>query len=291
MIRKKAIIFALVFIVFLSPLHPAAAQRAILVEVQFKSLKQGTLGVIILNGSDLTGAVTLTLDRAYPCYPTSVGFACLIAVPITQKISEYPLQITISYANGGSMQWAGTFKVVSGAFLTEPAFTMPTNKSYLLDQRIEQAENDRLSWSYSIITQARYWEGAFSLPAVGNLISPFGTVRFYTNDGIVRRHMGNDLKVGSGTPVLAAATGRVVLARLLDIHGNIVIIDHGWGVFTAYAHLSELYVVPGQFVLQGEMVAKSGNTGRSLGAHLHWEVSIGGIWVDPVFFMSLKLPN
>jgi murein DD-endopeptidase MepM/ murein hydrolase activator NlpD len=77
----------------------------------------------------------------------------------------------------------------------------------------------------------------------------------------------------------------------MDIHGNNVIIDHGWGIYSEYAHLSQRYVVPGQFVLQGDVIGLSGNTGRSTGPHIHWEIAVGGTWVSPVEFYKTKLPQ
>jgi len=125
--------------------------------------------------------------------------------------------------------------VASGEFVTEPTFTMPTAKVYLLNLEIEHAEEMKIMETYSMVTPEHYWEDAFIIPVVGALISPFGSVRPYSNDGILRWHMGDDRRVPKGTSVLASSTGRVVLARPLDIHGNIVIIDHGWGVFTSYS--------------------------------------------------------
>jgi len=155
---------------------------------------------------------------------------------------------------------------------------------------VQQSEDRRLLSTYSIVTPVRFWDGAFTMPVNGALGSPFGSWRLY-NGTVQKRHTGYDLRAAFGTPVLASASGRVVLSRPLDIHGENVVIDHGWGVFSEYAHLSARYVVPGQFVLQGDVIGLSGNTGRSTGPHLHWEIAVNGIWVNPVAFTQLKLPS
>ncbi|MHB8626396.1 MAG: M23 family metallopeptidase [Aggregatilineales bacterium] len=155
---------------------------------------------------------------------------------------------------------------------------------------MEANEADRLQTAYNIITPARFWEGQFTLPLKGALLSPFGSVRQY-NGKVTNRHSGQDIHAGLGTPVLASASGQVVLARLMDIHGNNIVIDHGWGVYSEYAHLFVLYVVPGQFVLQGQIIGLSGNTGRSTGPHLHWEMAVNSILVNPVAFSQLNLPR
>jgi len=89
--------------------------------------------------------------------------------------------------------------------------------------------------------------------------------------------------------VTAIASGRVMLAELMDIRGNYVAIDHGWGVYSGYAHLSEMLVVPGQWVRKGDVIGLSGVNGRSAGAHLHWEMVVGGTWIDPEQFVGLGL--
>jgi murein DD-endopeptidase MepM/ murein hydrolase activator NlpD len=141
-----------------------------------------------------------------------------------------------------------------------------------------------------MVTPERLWEGQFTVPVNGRVSSPFGSVRTF-NDGTTRRHLGLDFTVPHGTPVLTSAGGRVVFARGLDIHGNCVIVDHGWGVFSSYSHLREMFVVPGQMVLQGEVVGLSGNTGRSTGPHLHWEIAVNGNRISPQTFTGIKLPN
>ena len=258
--------------------------------MEFEYVRQGTAGIIQLTGPDMAGAVATTLGRNYRFYPTSQGLACVLAAPMDQKINDYPIRITITRTNGATVSWDGTFKVASGQFVEEPPFTLPGDKLFLLRDDIQQSEDLRLLSTYSMITPIKFWEGAFTMPVNGGLSSPFGSVRYY-NGTVKRRHTGYDLRAPSGIPVLASASGRVVFSGPLDIHGNNIIIDHGWGIFSEYAHLSERYVVPGQFVLQGDVIGLSGSTGRSTGPHVHWEIAVNGIWVNPISFMQIRLPS
>ena len=268
----------------------ASAQQAIIVNLGFDYLRQGTMGVITLTGSDVTGGVATVLGRTYPFFQSSQGYSCLLAVPYDQKIQDYPLTVTIRQKDDSTQHWDGTLKVASGQFVNEPPFTIPSDKLFLLSDDIQNNEDKRLLSIYAVVTPTRYWEGAFTAPVNGALSSPFGSARTY-NGVVMRRHTGQDLHAPSGTPVLASATGRVVFSRGLDIHGESIIIDHGWGVFSEYSHLSARYVVPGQFVLQGDIIGLSGNTGRSTGPHLHWEIAVNGTWVSPIPFLQTKLPN
>ena len=100
-----------------------------------------------------------------------------------------------------------------------------------------------------------------------------------------RMHEGIDIAVGSGTPVVAAASGTVIVAGWMGGYGNLVVIDHGNGIATAYGHNTTVTVGPGQFVGQGQLIAYSGNTGNSTGPHVHFEVRINGAAVDPFGYL------
>jgi murein DD-endopeptidase MepM/ murein hydrolase activator NlpD len=100
-----------------------------------------------------------------------------------------------------------------------------------------------------------------------------------------RLHAGIDIAVGIGTPVVAAAGGTVIIAGWLGGYGNLVVIDHGNGIATAYGHNSSVTVGVGQYVAQGQLISYSGSTGHSTGPHVHFEVRINGIPVDPMGYL------
>jgi murein DD-endopeptidase MepM/ murein hydrolase activator NlpD len=82
----------------------------------------------------------------------------------------------------------------------------------------------------------------------------------------------------------------VVFADFLTVRGNATLIDHGWGVYTGYLHQSELLVKPGERVEKGQLIGRVGATGRVSGPHLHWEVLIGGVQVDPLDWLNQEYP-
>ncbi|MGI8973268.1 MAG: murein hydrolase activator EnvC family protein [Gaiella sp.] len=100
-----------------------------------------------------------------------------------------------------------------------------------------------------------------------------------------RLHEGIDISVSEGTPVRAAAAGTVIYSGWLGGYGNLVVIDHGNGLSTAYAHNSSFASTVGQSVVAGETIAYSGNTGDSSGPHVHFEVRVGGSAVDPLGYL------
>ncbi len=129
----------------------------------------------------------------------------------------------------------------------------------------------------------------FIRPVPGKPTSIFGSRRVF-NGKPRAPHSGLDLRAATGTPVLCSGPGRVVLAEELYYSGNLVIVDHGGGLFTLYAHLSRIDVEEGQDIRPGEQVGLSGATGRVTGPHLHWGAKIDNrpfdprSLVDPVLF-------
>jgi murein DD-endopeptidase MepM/ murein hydrolase activator NlpD len=100
-----------------------------------------------------------------------------------------------------------------------------------------------------------------------------------------RLHEGIDLAVSSGTPVVSAAAGTVIVAGWMGGYGNLVVVDHGGGIATAYGHNTSVTVGVGQQVAQGQLIAYSGNTGHSTGPHVHFEVRVNGAAVDPLGYL------
>lgn len=122
------------------------------------------------------------------------------------------------------------------------------------------------------------------LPTKGWITSYYGP-RISPTSKRLRMHEGIDIGARSGTPILAAADGRVTFAGKKPGFGNFVQIDHGYGVETFYAHAKGLFTKKGQVVKRGELVASIGNTGASTGPHLHYEIRVNGTPVDPLYFV------
>lgn len=129
--------------------------------------------------------------------------------------------------------------------------------------------------------------GSFAWPSAASMrvTSPFGT-RFHPVYKTYRTHYGIDIGTGYGTNILAADSGTVITATYSSSYGNYVVISHGSGVTTLYAHMSSLSVSAGQSITKGALVGKSGSTGVSTGPHLHFEVSINGSRVNPLDYFS-----
>ncbi|MGB5845436.1 MAG: peptidoglycan DD-metalloendopeptidase family protein [Anaerolineales bacterium] len=144
------------------------------------------------------------------------------------------------------------------------------------------------------VSPEKLWDGIFQSP-VPNIYndcwtSLFGSRRSYNGSPYDYFHSGLDLCGGIGTEIFAPAPGIVVFAEPLVVRGKATVIDHGWGVYTAYDHQSDIFVKAGDYVEPGQLIGLGGATGRVTGPHLHWEVWVGGIQVDPLDWLEKSFP-
>jgi len=141
-------------------------------------------------------------------------------------------------------------------------------------------ETRKLEALFQTSRNERLWKSVFIRPVEGEISTGFGLNRII-NGQQRSQHTGVDLRAEAGTSVLASNDGVVVLVDELFFSGKSVILDHGWGLYSMYFHLSETLVKEGDLVRTGAMLGRVGSTGRSTGPHLHWGVIINGARVDP----------
>lgn len=169
----------------------------------------------------------------------------------------------------------------------------PLTLEYLAQQLPPSRQNEVDSTSQALMLGTA-WSLAWPVPASTRITSGFGW-RDHPILGKPQFHGGVDLGVSEGTPVHATAGGVVRRASEDALNGRIVIVDHGHGVWTAYCHNSRLLVSVGQQVQAGEVIAESGNTGRSTGPHVHYQLELAHKPIDPLAFkgrapVALEVP-
>lgn len=128
----------------------------------------------------------------------------------------------------------------------------------------------------------------FAVPVVGRLSSPFGLRRFF-NKQARKPHSGLDIAAPIGTPITAPAKGIITNTGNYFFNGNSVFLDHGRGLITGYFHMNDISVRVGQSVESGDLLGTVGETGRVTGPHLHWNVYLNRIKVDPALFVAGRL--
>ena len=157
------------------------------------------------------------------------------------------------------------------------------------DLRRIEAEKQEMARIKDIFSE-RDVDTNFLAPVDGRLSSLFGLKRFF-NDQPRQPHNGLDIAAVTGTDILAPASGTVIGAGNYFFNGNTVFLDHGQGLISAYLHMSEIAVRPGQQVQQGQRLGAVGATGRVTGPHLHWIVYLNKETVDPALFIGQDIPR
>jgi hypothetical protein len=233
--------------------------------------------------------VSMTLDgKPLEVFWTGSGYEGLFAFGLNEPPGDHPLQVHVSDpSRSTTLDQAITVTVKKFTYKDEQV-AIPFRLQGLLDPALNKNELNRLQAIYAVHSYPAGFDWPFSLPVPGGIItSRFGSNRVYNGGVLNARHTGIDFRRSIGEPIQATADGRVVLAEYLSIRGNVVILDHGHGVFSQYAHMSQFQVQAGQIVHRGQVLGLAGATGRANGPHLHFEVIVNGINVDPLLWLAL----
>jgi hypothetical protein len=205
----------------------------------------------------------------------SSAFHGLLGVDLEKPPGRYEWKVTWPGKQGDVLTCSVFLNVRAAKFPTErlkveKQFVQPDPEQ---QKRVEE-DQEKMRAIYDTVTPERLWHGKFRLPLKdvttgGN----FGRRRILNGEAR-SPHAGVDFPAPAGTPVFASQSGKVVLAEGLFYSGNTVVIDHGYGIYTLYAHLSEIAVHSGEMVNAAAQIGKVGATGRVTGPHLHWGLTI-----------------
>ncbi len=214
----------------------------------------------------------------------------LAGIDVEQAPGTYALELTASATDGSALHVKQEVAVLAGQYKTT---TLHVAEKYVqpdaaTQQRIaaDKAVKDA-AFAHQI--SQPLWRGSFRSPVPFAATDSFGTRRMF-NGELASIHRGTDFHAPSGTPVVAANDGEVMIAQGMFYEGNLVVIDHGQQFSTLYMHLSKIEVKVGERVRKGQRLGLSGATGRVTGPHLHLGVRWQGEYVDPVVLLTLPLP-
>jgi murein DD-endopeptidase MepM/ murein hydrolase activator NlpD len=250
--------------------------------VDSPTTRQGGTLLVQIARPDVTSITGTISGRTIPFTRAAGYFYALVGTSRCAKLGSVAMTLNEVQRAGEPTSENLAFTVSSTAFPLD-AITLPPSKVTILsDAATIQRENAQVATIAGKFAPTRLWNGAFRAPVNGSITEYFGTRRSY-NGGAVNPcgHEGTDFGMKLGDPVYSDARGRVVFAGLTVVRGNLVMVDHGLGVFTAYYHLSEIGVQVGQMVEGGAVIGKVGSTGLSTGPHLHWSIIVNGEYVDP----------
>jgi murein DD-endopeptidase MepM/ murein hydrolase activator NlpD len=260
--------------------------------VDISGLTQGQTAEFQINGSEgisLTGSL---MDHTLYFFPNADhNYYALQGVHAMVQPGLYPMALSMTQPDGSSFNFSQDVLVFAGDFLyDQPLSVDPAT----LDPEVTGPEDTQWLNLAAHASSEMFWQGVFSLPVqpvfADCFASRFGSRRSYNGSEYIYFHTGLDFCGQIGDPIYAAASGVVVFTGPLTVRGNATMIDHGHGVFTAYMHQSEILVNVGDRVEQGQLIGRVGNTGRVEGPHLHFEVLVGGIQVDPLEWLNRAFP-
>lgn len=209
---------------------------------------------------------------------TDGAFHAIGAVPVDARDSV-ALTVTVHYEAVEPVRFTRYIPVTDGGFTVErlrvaPRFSQRPDSA--LRERIRREQAQAYAVARNSHRRPRLWRGPFVRPVDGRITSPFGRGREF-NGELQSRHMGVDLHGTTGAPIHATARGIVALVGDFYYAGNVVYIDHGGGLVTAYLHMSEVAVAQGDTVGRGQLIGRVGATGRVTGPHLHWIARYGTV--------------
>ena len=252
---------------------------------------QGQTGIIVVattQATPPTGAWGSLPLRFWPRGGALGGYRYWALLP-TSALATSGAQTLTLRADGQEL--TRSVPILAGTYDTQP-IVLPPAKDDLLEPTRVRSEFERLYKIWTTVSDKALWRGRFRFPIGEGFVqtSPYGTRRSYNGGPASSFHEGSDWSAAEGTPVVAPASGVVVLAENLDVRGGAVVIDHGLGVTSNVWHLSRIDVEPGQRVAPGDAIGLVGTTGLSTGAHLHWEIRVHGVAVDPMQWTREALP-
>ncbi len=225
------------------------------VETTVLEVAQGSVGVLRVRGG-ASSAVATFAGREYPLVARPGGFWGVIGIAANHQPGSYPVE----------------------------EISLKPEELALFDPALAAKEQAIRAAVFATSSLERLWAGPFILPVPGSVSSTRGVGRSYNGGPVGSFHHGTDFPHDEGTPVVAANSGRVAFAGALPQRGTSVMIDHGAGVFSGYHHLASTTVQEGQPVAKGDRIGSIGATGIVTGPHLHWEVVVRGVEVDPVLW-------
>lgn len=216
------------------------------------------------------------------------SWVAMQGIPLEAEGETTNLTLTGTMANGAAFSFSQPVRIQSGDFARASLFVDPE----FLDGERSVAETAQVTEMLSPANPEKMWSGLWGWPhdLVDDVTSEFGVFRTYNGGLSEGFHYGVDFGGGALLNIYAPAPGRVVFAGPMDIRGNATFIDHGWGVYTAYYHQEVILVQVGDVVEPGQVIGIVGKSGRVSGPHLHWEVWVNGVPVEPLDWLTRVFP-
>lgn len=258
-------------------------------EITFSNMEVlpgGCFGIFIdgLTDKDEINTSTTLVQEQPRFFNHQSGKLAIVGLSCRTKEGDYKYKVQVMRDGEIEAEKEALLKVLPKEFDKQYLTVSAKQKSQRSDENFDEdkVHTDRAK---AETAERPLWEGAFVKPVEGRISTEFGMIR-YVNKEESGRHSGLDLAAAKGTPVKAANSGIIRLSMMLKVTGNTVIIDHGFNIYSSYAHLDKLLVKEGAEVKKGDIIGEVGSTGFSTGPHLHWTTTIGTLFINPETLME-----
>ena len=287
--KGSCIIFPLLCFLYA---HAAAASPDSRVKISHyaRSLQPGEVVLLTVESrKPLQDAGAALFGKTFPLYPgpNARVWQGLIGIDPEARPGRHTVRLRGKCLDGTPILGDDVLEIRSKTF---PTRRLTVDEQYVtpskeMEERIRR-ESRRVEDIFAQVTPRRIWKDHFSAPVHAPATSSFGR-RTILNGKPRSPHWGTDFTADVGTPICAPNSGRILLAADLYFSGNTVIIDHGLGLYSFLAHMSQIAVREGDVVEAGALIGKVGATGRVTGPHLHWTVRLVGVRVDPLSLIAV----
>ena len=272
--------------------EPTVPPVEALIFVEPNQVAPGQVFVIAVDATNASAASVALDGQFISMNREGARFYTVLPVAVDTPVGPLNMIVAIADLDGNlTVQEIARVEILPVEFPVE-LVEIDLTLSRLLDPEVIAEDRAVRDSVQSERSPNRFWEGYFQLPTEGVITSEFGLQRSYNGADPTDYHTGLDFAGPLGTDVLAPNAGIVAWTGETERRGRGVIIDHGAGVFSSYWHLSNLTITPGTPVAPGTHIGRIGTTGLSTGPHLHWELTVYGVPVDPLpWLRELEVPN
>jgi len=271
------------------------------------NVNQGGTGLLVYSTDEELGRSGVRMgEHFFPGYPYQPGkYLCFFAIPYNADVKALTPALVASDLAGNEVSIGFFFNPrtkafkhdsinVSDTFLQSkmgqftqyyPDLTQPIDIFLKVNSELRAKNVGFLMQVGRDTVPQKLWDGPFIRLPNSAPMAGFADNRTYMHGGQAvdnQTHLGVDLASLAASPVPAGNTGRVVLAEFMGIYGNVVVLDHGFGIQSLYSHLSEIHVHKGETVQRGQVIGKTGATGMAGGDHLHFGMLVSGLEVQPI---------
>jgi murein DD-endopeptidase MepM/ murein hydrolase activator NlpD len=272
----------------------AALPKGLEIALSHNTLKQGTtLKIEVISNKPIkNGQLKMSrsrfqlFERKNSPINGKHHYVTYVGISRKWRPQRFFLWMTFTFQDGSVYRTKYKFWVRRGDFKKEYITLSPTKEKLKKDTTTLNNENHKMHQVITQSTPIKHFQQPFIIPVEGaRVTSEYGQGRVY--NGVPSwTHSGVDFGKAQGAPILAANDGKIVLTDQFSVHGNTIVIDHGWGIFTIYNHLDTIIVSQNATVKRGDQIGSMGSTGIATGPHLHWGMVVQNIRVNPLYWLE-----